>query len=49
MLFAHSDLKQIVFYFIDVREKFIIYGKYAYKFNAKRNFFSTKKRQFDGK
>ena len=29
MLFAHWDLKQIIFYFIDVREKFIIYGKKA--------------------
>ena len=29
MLFSHLDLKQIVFYFTDVREKFIIYGKQA--------------------
>ena len=29
MLFAHWDLKQIIVYFIDVRKKFIIHGKYA--------------------
>ena len=39
MLFARWDLRKIIFYFIDVRENFIIYDKYSLKIERQSNFF----------